>query len=157
MQFGGGVMHAREFFPGLLDLGCAIGLSGRMLCTSGDVFDGWQVVDLDTNEDLNSFCAFYSSYIVGDAGTIVAYDGDGWTAGRQEPAIDLIGCTEAFVHPVIVGGDRTLYTIDHAGELEPLLELDWQPRALDPQGGTILVGDEGRAGSLHQADGLVLQ
>jgi hypothetical protein len=131
-----------------LDLGCAIGQAGRMLCTSGDISDGWQVVELDTNENLNSFCAFYPSNAVGDAGTLVSYDGDGWTVVRVEPAIDLIACTEIFVDPVIVGGDRTIYTISSTRELEPLVKLDWQPRALEPHLGTVLVGDTGRAGVL---------
>jgi len=132
-----------------LDLGCAIGQAGRMLCTSGDISDGWQVVELDTNANLNSFCAFYPNNAVGDAGTFVSYDGDSWTVVPVEPAIDLIACTNIFVDPVLVGGDRTIYTIDSTRRLEPLVKLDWQPRAIEPKLGTVLVGDAGRAGALY--------
>lgn len=140
-----------------LDARCAIGQEGRMVCTSGDVFDGWKVVELGTKANLNSFCSHNPRDIVGDAGTILTRDGDGWELATLHSSVDLVACTLFFVHPLIVGADRTLYTIDHDQRLEPLLELDWQPRALDPQFGVILVGDGGRAGYLDQSQGTRLQ
>ena len=139
-----------------LTAGCAVGQAGRMLCTSDDVFDGWDVIELDTDVNLNSFCAYSSGDVVGDSGTMVTYDGQAWRVVRLQPGVDLLACTLLHVQPLLVGANQTIYTVDDLQGLDPLHELDWQPRALDPQVGTMLVGENGRAGRLYQSDGLVL-
>jgi hypothetical protein len=137
-----------------LDAGCAIGQAGRMVCTSDDL-ETWELVELDTDANLNSFCAYYSRDVVGDAGTLLSWTGDGWAVMQLQPSVDMLACTRFFYYHVIVGADRTIYQLNR--ELEPLLELDWQPRAVDPLLGTVIVGDDGHAGNFSIITGLVPQ
>lgn len=136
---------------------CALGLAGRMLCST-DNLETWAPVELDTDANLTSFCGGYSKYAVGEAGTLLSWEYDsGWTTLATKPAIDLIACMFTYpTHLMVVGADRTIYEIGNELELEPTHKLDWQPRATDPQFGITLVGDNGRAVRL-EAGGLIPQ
>jgi hypothetical protein len=139
-----------------LDGVCAVGEAGRMVCMREGEPDQWEVIELDTDVNLNSFCAYHHRDVVGDDGVIVTSGNDGWEAVQFEPRVDMLACTLIWVDSVIVGADKTIYWINFDRELEPLLELDWQPRALDPVFGYVLVGDKGRAGYLYQSEGFIL-
>ena len=126
---------------------CALGDAGRMVCMTDDP-DTWEVQALATDANLTGFCAGMGlRYVVGEGGTLLTRDqDDSWRVLHTKPAIDLVACTTAFYWPLLIGSDRTIYELDDDLSLDPLLELDWQPRAIDPTYGIAMVGDRGRAG-----------
>jgi hypothetical protein len=129
------------------------------VCATNDELDHWEIVELDTDANLNSFCSWSGMVAVGDGGVFVTRDNPGYRAFTVQPPVDMLACTNWFYDAVVVGADRTIYQLDpiYHQTLETRVELDWQPRAVDPQFGAMLVGDNGRAGYLKQTAGIRLE
>ena len=134
---------------------CAVGDAGRVICSED--LEVWERVELDTSENLTALCAGRNlAFAVGEAGTLVWAGQDRFEVEQLQPAIDLLGCSTDLYYLVVIGNDRTVYLDTYIDdELEPHVELDWQPRALDPQLGQILVGDRGNAGRVEVVSGLI--
>lgn len=156
---GWGKLRDVSFPSGLSSTPCALGKAGRMLCAHEVALDEWvwEVVPLDTDANLTSFCGGHGFYAVGEDGVLLAGDiYDDWIVVELDPAIDFVGCTSMFYYPVLVGSDRTIYTWQF-DELDPLVTLDWEPRGADPSWGTAIVGDSGHAGIFHITSGIIPQ
>lgn len=145
----GGWGRLRDVGP-MRDHTCAIGDAGRVVCSANHSL--WEPVELDTSADLTSLCrpggGLY--FAVGEAGTLVTgLEPNALSASALEPAVDLVACSMQAPHdPAFVGAERRVYVFDAELELRVSAELDWQPRALDPQEGRFLAGDQGRVGTL---------
>lgn len=128
---------------------CAVGEPGRVVCSVDDL-DSWTASELGSEITLAGFCPPNWWVMVGEDGTSAIEDQDGgWKLRDKVPGVDLLGCTTGFYDPLYIGADRRIY--DSWGEV--MVELDWQPRAVEPTLGFVIVGEGGRGGYINPVAG----